>query len=76
MNIRRVDFFRTDWFDFLAVQETFKKFHSFKSLHQMEREEEDVEMVSHLSKGPTIVHTAPEYHAVSSGNWEGVGLPW
>ena len=46
----------------------------------MEREEGDVEMVSHLSKGPTIVHAAPEYHAVSSGNWEegeGVlGLPW
>ena len=39
-----------------------------------------VEMVSHLSKGPAIVRTAPEYHAVSSGRWEeaeGVlGLPW
>ena len=46
----------------------------------MEREEGDVEMVRHLSKGPSTVHTAAEYHAVSSGNWEeaeGVlGLPW
>jgi len=46
----------------------------------MEREEGDVEVVRHLSKGPSTVHTAAEYHAVSSGNWEeaeGVlGLPW
>ena len=75
MNIRRVDFFRIDWFDFLAVQETFKKFQFLESPLNGEGGGGCWDGKSFV-EGTTIVHTAPEYHAVSSGNWEEVGLPW